>query len=81
MLGTLASRDMPSGPVFGLFCAIAAIAMAAQTYSSYRKGFMYCGPIQVVYRKDNPKGFRFWLVIQLGFVLILGAFSVYGFLT
>ena len=81
MLGMLTQRDMPSGPAFGLFCAIAAIAMAFQTVNSYRDGFMYCGRTEKVYRKDNPTKFKVWLVIQTSFVLFFVAMSVYGFLS
>ena len=81
MLGLLTQRDMPSGPIFGLFCAIAAIAMASQTINAYRNGFMYRGRTEKVYRKDNPTRFKLWLGIQTSFVLFLAAMSVYGFLS
>ena len=77
----LIQLDMPSGPAFGLFCAIAAIAMAFQTINSYGNGYMYCGPTERVYRKDNPTKFKLWLVIQTSFIFFFVALSVYGFLS
>jgi hypothetical protein len=81
MLAMLTQGEMPSGPAFGLFCALAAIAMAFQTANAYRNGFMYCGRTEKAYRKDNPTRFKFWLVIQTLFVLFFVAMSVYGFLS
>jgi hypothetical protein len=75
------SHDAPSGPGFGVFCTGAAVAMALQTIYTYRNGYMYCGRNEVVYRKDNPRKFKFWLVVQTFFVLFLIAGAVYGFLT
>jgi hypothetical protein len=77
----LAPRDAPSGPGFGLFCAIAAIGMAAQTYITYRKGYVYSGRTQVVHRKDGLWKFRIWLCVHILFVIFLVAASIYGFLT
>jgi hypothetical protein len=73
-------REAPTGPVFGLFCAIAAIVMASQTISTYRRGFMYCGRTDRAYRAQDPKRFRLWLIIQTIFVVALASFSLYGFL-
>jgi hypothetical protein len=81
MFVMLGQRDAPTGPGFGMFCAIAALVMAYQTIHTYRNGYLYCGRTERVYRKDSPKRFKLWVVIQTSFVLFLAAFSVYGFLT
>lgn len=81
MLGMFTQRDMPSGPAFGLFCAVAAIALAGQTFYTYRNGFVYRGRSEKVYRNDEPKRFKRWLGIQASFVLFFAAMAVYGFLT
>jgi hypothetical protein len=81
MLEIFTRREAPSGPAFGFFCAVGALVMAAQTVHTYRNGFMYCGFTEKVYRKDNPKKFNFWFGIQISFVLLLIAGSVYGFLS
>lgn len=81
MLAMLTQGEMPSGPAFGLFCAVAAIAMGFQTVNSYRNGFMYCGLTEKVYRKDNSVKFKVWLMIQTSFVIFFVAMSVYGFLS
>ena len=81
MLAMLTRDEIPSGPVFGLFCACGAVAMAYQTINAYRNGFMYCGSAEKVYRKDSPAKFKFRLVVQTSFVLFFIALSVYGFLS
>jgi hypothetical protein len=75
------TEDAPSGPAFGLFFGVAAIGLAVQTCVTYRKGYMYCGRTEVVYRKDGRWKFRFWFGMQILFVFLLSAASVYGFLT
>ena len=74
------AREAPTGPVFGVFCAVAAIVMASQTLSTYRRGFMYRGRSDRVYRSEDPKGFRRWLLVQSSFVVALTVFSVLAFL-
>ena len=72
--------EVPMGIVAGLFFAIAAIAMAHQTFNSYREGFMYCGVTERIYKEQNPRKFKIWLVIQASFVLFLAAVATYAFL-
>jgi hypothetical protein len=81
MLWMLKAREAPSGSFFGFLCAVGAAVMAAQTYHTYRNGYIYRGVAQRVSRKANPRRFKFWLGVQISFVLFLAAFSVYGFLT
>ena len=76
----LFAREAPTGPVFGVFCAVGAIVMASQTVSTYRRGFMYRGRSDRVYRNKDPKGFQRWLFVQSGFVIALAALSVFAFL-
>jgi hypothetical protein len=72
-------KGKPHGPGFGLFCFIAALALAAQAHITYRKGYMYCGRTQVVYRKDHPKKFAFFVGMHLFCVIMLVGFSLFGF--
>ena len=81
MLSVFVYQEMPSGPVFGLFCAIAAVAMAFQTLNAYRGGFMYRGRSEKVFRNEEPMKFKLWLTVQASFVLFFVAMSVYGFLS
>jgi len=80
MLAMLKQREVPTGIIFGSFCAIAAVALATQTFNAYQNGFMYCGRTQKVYRKQNPIKFKIWFVMQTFGVLFLVAFSIYAFL-
>lgn len=73
-------EEVPTGIVFGFGCAVGAIAMAHQTFNAYRKGYMYCGVTEKVYRNQNPVKFKTWFVTQTFFVLFLAALSIYAFL-
>ena len=74
-------RSNPHGAAFGVFCLLAAAGLAAQSYITYQKGYVYCGRTQVVRRKDHPRKFAFFVSVQMFFVIMLIALSVFGFLT
>ena len=76
----LQQDEVPTGFVFGFFCAAGAIAIAYQTFNAYRNGYMYCGETEKVYRNQNPVKFKIWFVIQTFFVLFLASLSIYAFL-
>ena len=48
------------GGVFGLF----AVVLLIQTLVTMRKGFVYCGPSERVYHKEDPHRYRFWRAVQ-----------------
>ena len=73
-------EEVPTGIGWGIFWAIGAIAMAHQTFVSCRKGYMYCGVTEKVYRKHNPVKFKVWFVIQTISVLFFVTLSIYAFL-
>ena len=76
----LQQEEVPTGLVFGFFCAAGAIAMAYQTFNSYRKGYIYRGETEKVHRNQNSAKFKVWFVIQMFFVFFLAALSIYAFL-
>jgi hypothetical protein len=64
---------------FGAFMLGASIAMAVQTLLTARRGYMFCGCAEVVHKNVDPRRFRFWLRIQIIFVLTLLSFSIWSF--
>jgi len=74
-------RSKLHGTVFGVFCLLAAAGLAAQSYITYQKGYVYCGRTEVVHRKDHARKFAFFVGVQIFFVITLIALSIFGFLT
>lgn len=69
-------RDAPRGGVFGFFCLLAAVSLAAQAVYTYRRGYMYLGRTQKVYRTERPTAFRVAVLVHLGLVAVFAAFAV-----
>lgn len=80
MLILLKQRDVPTGFVFGSFCAIAVILLGHQLISIYRQGFMYSVMSKRVYREKNPIKFKILLFLHTLSVIMLAVASIYAFL-
>ena len=74
------TKDVPTGPVFGLFCLISAIVMGMQTYQSYKEGRVYNGRTSRVLKSEEPVKYRVWLSGQTLLVVLLTLFAVYAFI-
>ena len=74
------AKGVPTGPVFGFFCAVGAVVMGMQTYQGYKEGWAYNGRTSRVYKVEQPRKYRLWLAVQIFFVIFLSSLSVYAFL-
>jgi hypothetical protein len=72
----LEMRQAPSGPVFGLFCAVSAVVMGIQTYKGWKGGWAYNGRTSRAYKKDSPKQFYLWFTLQVLMVIALAIFAI-----
>ncbi len=75
----LLGKEFPTGPLIGTFFALSTIAIAMQTYKTYKAGYMYCGRTERAYRKDDIGSYRFWFAVQIGFSLMLAVFALLTF--
>ncbi|HEY4256479.1 MAG TPA: hypothetical protein VGM66_04625 [Candidatus Udaeobacter sp.] len=66
--------------MFGTFLLAGALAIALQTYYSYKQGWVYGEFWRKVYRDDQPNAFLIRLCLQILFVLFLAFFGVRGLL-
>lgn len=72
------AKGVPTGPVFGIFCAVGAVLMGMQTYQGFIEGWAYNGRTSRVYKSEEPRKYRFWLTAQIFFVIFLASLSVYA---
>lgn len=72
-------KGVPTGPVFGVFCAGAAVLMGFQMFQGFREGWAYNGRTSRVYKKDQPTKYFIWLSVQMVFVIFLSAMAIYSF--
>jgi len=54
-LGIVRSGELSKGAAS--FCIVAVFVMAITHFYTYRKGYLYCGHTEKVYKKDEPKRF------------------------
>jgi len=65
--------------LFGIPFLLLALALAGQTYFTYKRGYMFCGRPETVEKKKNPRKYQLWFGIQIAFVLIMIGFSAFPF--
>lgn len=73
------AKGIPTGPVFGIFCAGAAVVMGMQTYRGLKEGWAYNGHTSRAFKKDEPGKFYFWISLQIGAVVFLAGMAIYNF--
>ncbi len=77
--GMFWQRELSKGAaVYGLF---AVLVMVITHVYTYRKGYLYCGHNDKVYKKDEPKKFTLWLVLHTLILLGILIIAVYTLLT
>lgn len=74
------AQGVPTGPIFGLFCAVAAVMMGMQTFQGFKEGWAYNGRTSRVYNAEQPLKYRVWLAVQIFFVVFLASLSIYAFI-
>lgn len=63
---------------FGAFWLGVALALAAQTAITLRRGFVFRDNFRRVHRHAEPGRFRFWLGVQLFLILVALALAIQG---
>ena len=81
MLSILAAAEKSGFPpwTFGAFFLGTSLALAAQTWFTVSRGFVFRENMVRVYRNTELARYRFWLGVQLILILITVAFSISGF--
>jgi hypothetical protein len=62
------------------YALFAAIAMAVWQFYCYRRGYLYRGHNDKVYKTDEPKKFIFWLVLHTLVFVGMFVLAVYALL-
>lgn len=65
--------------LFGLPVLLMALALAAQTYFTCKRGYVYCGRTQTVEKKKEPSKYRIWFCIQVSGVLFFLLLATFPF--
>lgn len=65
--------------LFGMPFLLMALALAGQTYFTYKRGYMFCGRTETVEKMKNPRKYRLWFSFQVTFSLIMLGFSTFPF--